>query len=461
MSTLSERPRRWTAAVTTGAVVVSGVLLSSSPAAADDDPLVITGQLNDSTPFRFVVPDEWNGTVFVDLDFAAGTRIEPHVQYLLDQGAAYGGTTRNVTGWNVGAAIDNQVEALDAFAERVGTPTRAIASGRSMGGFVAAGVAQRHPTAFDGVVSMCGGLSGTVSQWNQKLDTVFVLSTLLDPSGQLPVIDIPADVSGAREAWFTRLADAQETPEGRARIALAAAIGQLPAQSQALPNPDATNTADYEAAWYGALAGDPLPYIGQAMGSRRSLEQVTGGNPSWNTGIDYFAQFRGLSNDSRKVVERLYEEAGLSLNADLAQVDGAERIAADPAAVERFSLGTEFDGELSVPVVAMSNTGDQISTVAQQSEYETEVRSAGDNALLRQVYVDSVGHCSFSAAELVVATELLLDRLDSGHWSGGDNATQLNEAAAALELGGGRFITFTPDRFSRPYTLGEPFELAG
>ena len=416
-------------------------------AAAEDPDTIIAGRLSDTTPYRFVVPDDWNGTVFVNLDFAAGPPSAAQ-QALIDRGYSVGGTTRNVTGWNLGAAVDNQIEALDAFTAAVGEPDRAIAMGNSMGGMIAAATGELHPDRIDGVLAACGGLSGTVSQWNQKLDTVFVLSQLLDPTGVLPVEDVPADIEAARTAWFTRLAEAQQTPEGRARIALAAAIGQLPAWSQSIADPDPHDILDYQAAWYGALAGDPLPYIGQAMSSRYSSTLVFGGMPSWNTGIDYAEQLRKASPESRRVVADLYDAAGLSLDDDLATVNSGERVVADPDAVERFAASYEFTGDISVPTVTLNNVGDQISTVAQQQEYEERVTHAGNGALLRQTYVASAGHCNFTAAETVAAAQLLLDRLDTGHWSSA-NAVQMNRAASALDLGDARFLGFHPDRFNR------------
>lgn len=259
-------------------------------------------------------------------------------------------------------------------------------------------------------------------------------------------------MTGSVSAWRARLADAQATPEGRARIALAAAIGQLPAYSSSAPRPASRDEDAHQAGWYGALAGDSLPYIGQAMSSRRSIESVVGGNPSWNTDIDYAAQFRGLSGEARRVVAALYKDAGLSLDADLAQVDAAPRISADPEAVDRFEEGIEFDGRLTVPVVTLVNIGDQISTPAQQEEYEREVIDAGNRQLLRQTYVDSAGHCAFTAAERVAAAELLLNRLDAGSWQGRDNPQRMNKAALALGLGDARFLNFSPDSFNRPYT---------
>jgi hypothetical protein len=275
-----------------------------------------------------------------------------------------------------------------------------------------------------------------------------VLARLLDPEGTLPVEDVPADIESARTAWLTRLAEAQQTPEGRARIALAAAIGQLPAWSQSIADPDPRDAERYQAAWYGALAGDPLPYIGQAMSSRHTSTVVFGGMPSWNTGVDYAEQLRKASAESRHVVAALYKEAGLSLDDDLSTVNAGERVEADPAAVERFAASYEFTGEISVPTVTLNNVGDQISTVAQQHEYEERVRRAGNASLLRQTYVASAGHCNFTAAETLAATQLLLDRLDTGHWRSAI-ARQMNRAAEDLEMGEARFVMYQPDRFNR------------
>ena len=423
-------------AITAAALLATGMTAGSAPASAST-PTEVSGTLADATPYRFVVPERWNGTVFVELDFAASTSVSGYVEHLLASGAAYGGTTRTVTGWDIAGAIDNQIEALERFEAAVGPATRRIATGTSMGGFVAAGVAQRRPGSIDGVASFCGGLSGAVSQWNQKLDTVYTLSRLLDPDGALPVTGIRADVAGSVSAWRAVLSEAQGTPEGRARIALAAAIGQLPAWAESQPRPSPRDPDAYQAGWYGALAGGGLPYIGQAMSSRRSLETITGGNPSWNLGVDYRAQFAAASKQ------------------DLGIVDAGERIAADEAAVRQLEQGIEFDGALSVPVLTMSNIGDQISTVAQQDEYGDLVKAAGNGGLLRQIYVESVGHCAFSDAEKVAAVDVLLGRLDSGRWRSTSAAT-LNRAAEVTGLGEGRFLRFTPDDFTRPYAPSVP-----
>ncbi len=129
---------------------------------------------------------------------------------------------------------------------------------------------------------------------------------------------IPADVPGTQQQWLAAVASAQSSPAGKARIALAAAIGQLPGWGLA---PDGSPTpvpADHdvdgvEQGMYLALAGGPLPYLGQAVSSRRTIEQLAGGNPSWNTGVDYARQSAAAAPEQRNAVRRLYERAGLDL----------------------------------------------------------------------------------------------------------------------------------------------------
>ncbi|MEV0019839.1 alpha/beta hydrolase family protein [Streptomyces tendae] len=414
------------------------------------------GQLADGTPYRFVVPDRWNGVVIVDLDFVSRPAEEPLTAELTARGYAVGGTTRDVTGWRIAEAVDNQASALGRFEEAVGRPRWAVASGRSMGGFVSAGAAQVHPDVFDAAVPFCGGLGGAVGQWNQKLDTVFTLKNLLFPDSTLPVTEIPSDTDQATARWRSALASAQETPAGRARIALAAAIGQLPgwgldADGTATPMPDPGDADAVQEGMYLALAGGAQPYIGQAMSSRRSIETLAGGNPSWNTGVDYARQFASASPEQRRTVREMYSRAGLDVHADLGALSRAPRIRADAAAVAYLEKGIVFDGDLEIPVLTVNPIGDQISTVAQQQSYGAAARAAGKAALLRQSYVRAVGHCGFTPGEQVAAITAMTQRLTTGRWSGSATPEGLNHLAGRAGEAPGRYVHHRPPVFNRPY----------
>ncbi|WP_103341951.1 DUF6351 family protein [Amycolatopsis sp. CA-126428] len=413
------------------------------------------GQLADGTPYTFAKPARWNGAVLVDLDFAAGGLTSPLTASLLGRGYAVGGTTRTISSWNIARAIDNQAEALGRFEAAFGRARYAIAEGRSMGGMVAAGVAQVYPGRFAAAIPMCGGLGGAVGQWNQKLDTVFTLKTLLFPDAALPVTGIPADVPGTQQQWLTAVASAQSSAAGKARIALAAAIGQLPGWGLApdgspTPVPAGHDVDGVEQGMYLALAGGPLPYLGQAVSSRRTIEQLAGGNPSWNTGVDYARQFAAAAPEQRNAVRRLYERAGLDLPADLGRLAAAPRVAADPAAVRYLERGIVFTGELRIPVLTVNGTGDQISTVAQQQSYGSLARRTGTESRLRQTYVRTAGHCTYTTGEQQAAIDRMLTRLRTGHWP--DTAPRtMNALSAAADGVPGRYLSYVPPRFNRPY----------
>ncbi|MFS8360546.1 hypothetical protein [Streptomyces sp. CWNU-52B] len=426
------------------------------PDGSPDGVVCTGGELADGTPYRFVVPDRWNGIVIVDLDFASRAADEPLTGRLAERGYAVGGTTRTVTGWNIAAAVDNQAAALERFEDAVGRPRWAVASGKSMGGFVSAGAAQVHPEVFDAAVPFCGGLGGAVGQWNQKLDTVFTLKSLLFDGSSLPVTGIPADTGQATQDWTSALAEAQATPRGRARIALAAAIGQLPGwglapDGGATPKPDPADPDAVQEGMYLALSGGAQPYIGQAMSSRRAIETLAGGNPSWNTGVDYSRQFAAASTEQRRTVRELYARAGLDIRADLRTLARTPRIPAEPSAVEYLEKGIVFDGDLRIPVLTVNPVGDQISTVAQQQSYGLAARKAGKSALLRQSYLDTVGHCTFTPEEQVAAITVMTKRLSTGRWADTATPRSLNRLTESAQDAPGRYVSYRPPVFNRPY----------
>ncbi|HEY6640555.1 hypothetical protein [Povalibacter sp.] len=433
--------------------LAAATLIALGAPAAALAAITTTGTLADGTAFRIDYPDQFNGTLLVGLDYASSNPNSAATQALLARGYAMAGTTRFVTGgWNTAGGVNNQVEVVNKFKSVHGRPIRAVAFGSSAGGHTGAATIQARPDVFNGAVLMCGGLSGTVGQWHAKLDAVYVAKMLFAPNNpNLPAINIPDDfATNARPAWLAMLANAQQTPEGRARIALAAVLGQLPTWSNpAKPKPERWDLAALQAGLYDSLAGGPLPTIGQAMSSRNEIERRSGGNISSNVGVDYAELLSRVENS--EVVRQLYRDANLDLNDDLKTLARSPRYKADPKAIAWAEPGI-FDGELEVPVLTVNNIGDNISTAASQSAYENEVERAGAKHMLRQVYVESAGHCGFSAAETVAAVETLQARLLTKKWSDSDNPHKLNALARSLNLGAARFIAYQPDEFARPFT---------
>jgi len=428
-------------------------LSQAQPASQVNDSSITmsTGELADGTVYRIDYPDNYNGTLLIGLDYAARQYQSQESQTLLALGYAMAGVTRIVTGWDVEASASNHLTTLDIFNQLHGNPRQTLLYGRSLGAHTGAAIVHKYADRFDGALLSCGGLGGAVAIWNGKFDALFIAKTLLaENNPELKLIDIPDDfATTTRPAWLEMLAAAQTTPEGRARIALAAVIAQLPTWSDASKQqPDPFDLTALQDGLYDSLAGSPLPTVGQAMSSRNEINRRSGGSISFNTGVNYREILQGLGNAD--IVYELYRQAGLDINIDLNKLEQAPRVSADRQALI-WVAPQVWHGGLTIPVLTLSNIGDNISAVSAQYAFQEMVNRAGSAALLRQVYVNSAGHCAYSPAETVAAINTLVQRVNTGAWGMSTNPYTMNSKAEALDIGPSRFITYQPEPFARAF----------
>jgi alpha-beta hydrolase superfamily lysophospholipase len=342
----------------------------------------------------------------------------------------------------------DQMAVIDRFSTVARHATRTIAWGASMGGLVSAGLVQKYPSRFSGALTLCGLLGGSVGGFNEWLDQTFALNTLL-ASGQLRVVNI-LDVHKDIAVSAIALKKAQASPQGRARIELVAALGDLPGWNNiADPNPPQPGRLNY-------LARERYNYSTlQALSAlvffavRQSFEAQAGGNFSWNVDVDYRTQLkRSVDYDD---VKALYARAGLSIDADLDRLNNAPRIAADPAALAYAERYVTYNGEITVPVLVLQTTGDDVVVNQHAQAYSSVVRGARNSNLLRELFVHRSGHISFSAAEVIAGLEALVRRLDRGEWSR-ISPEDLNYAA--LQLGPKYNARQIPDGGNAPLGSG-------
>jgi pimeloyl-ACP methyl ester carboxylesterase len=446
-------------AFVTALLLASGVLPASaaSAATAAADVSHVDGRLPSGATYVMDVPADWNGTVLLfSHGYATGPANpaqnapdEATKGLLLEKGYALVGSSYATTGWAVTDAVPDQLATLTAFTDRFGAASRTVAWGRSYGGLVTTAIAERHPERIDGSLSLCGLVQGGVANWNSTLDPVFALRTLLAPDLDVPLVDIPdrAAADDAANALTAVVDEAQSTAAGRARIALAAALHNIPVWNQpSQPRPAATDRDAQQANQYEAVKG--LLKVA-AFHWRQEAEARAGGNMSWNTGVDY-ARLLGRSS-VRKEVTDLYRKAGLSLRADLAALNRAPRVGADPDAVAWMSRTSSFTGELTKPQLSVHTVGDALVPVQTESALRRAVSAAGSSALLRQAYTDNAGHCTFSPAEQLAALHTLEDRLTTGSWRGTDPASLNSRARAADPSTPTRYVTYRPTPYPRPY----------
>ncbi|MEU0029202.1 hypothetical protein [Streptomyces sp. NPDC006335] len=446
--------------VTVAALLLAAPFPTAAHAAED---VHVEGRLPSGATYLMDVPAAWNGTVLLYShgytppgvpNPARNAPDDTTKSLLLKQGYALIGSSYATTGWAVTEAVPDQLATLDTFTARFGRADRTIAWGTSYGGLVTTALAERHAPRLAGSLSMCGLVQGGVANWNSTLDPVFALKTLLAPGSGIPLTGLPgpAAATEASDAMTAVVTGAQQTADGRARIALAAALHNIPGWNDpSQPRPAPTDWNAQQSGQYQAVLGlVRFP----AFVWRQEAESRAGGNTSWNTGVDYRAMLR--DSPYLKEVEELYAKAGLSLKSDLNALDRAPRIRADRNAVDRMSRTSSFTGRLTKPQLNIHTTGDALIPVQSESAYRRAATAAGSAPLLRQRHVDNAGHCTFSPGEQIAALHALEDRIRSGHWRGSDPAALNSRATEADPASPARYLPYSPAAYPRPYDRAHP-----
>ena len=436
---------------------------SSTPAG----PNIATGAIGAA---RYIIetPQNWNGTLFLyshgyvapGAGNPASASPDPALgDWLLAGGYGLAASSYSSTGWAIEDALHDQIALLDHIEKQI-KPKRVIAIGASLGGIITAGLVQDYPTRFAGAISLCGVLAGGVATWNSGLDAAYAFKTLLAPGSQLQLVHITDPPANAKLAADLE-AQAVQTPAGQARMALVAALADIPGwflPTQPEPGPtDYAGMAAAQAQWESRI---DFPF---AFDYRAELEQRAGGNPSWNVGVDY-RDVLDRSRDLNEVVA-LYARAGINLSADLTALNAGATIRPDASAVAYLNRYITFDGDIGVPVITAHTTADGLVIPQNDSAYGDAVRIAGQDSLLRQLFVHRAGHCAFTSAEVIMVIKAMLHRLDTGSWDDASlQSAAMNAAATALgarynSIGGffaasPAFTTYSPGQYPRPFTLG-------
>ncbi len=449
-------------------VLIAGCT-QASPTPPAAGPKTLTGTIGGAV-YDMEVPSGWNGTLFLyshgyvppgGPKFATASPSVDASAWLLDHHYAIAGSSYSSTGWALPHAFTDQIALLDHFEQHVGKPKRVIAWGTSLGGMVTAGLIQLYPDRFAAALPMCGVLSGGIATWNLELDAAYAFRTLLAPTSHLQLTHISDPIANLQLS-LDIFNQAAATPAGRARIALVAALIDLPGWfDPRAPEPAPSDFVALEAAQAQWESRVDFTF---AFRYRADLEQRAGGNPSWNTGVDYGHQL-SISPD-RDEVTALYGAAGLDLQSDLRALNSGVRIAADRAAAAFVDRNISFDGQLTIPVLTLHTTGDGLVIPPNEQAYVSVVNAAGQSTLLRQAFVHRAGHCAFTEAETVAAVQVLLKRLDTGRW---DDAALKPAALNASALSQGdlenvffgaatppAFVDFSPAPYPRPFAKGAP-----
>lgn len=393
-------------------VAVAALLGSTAAAPPErDTPAArrsVSGTLPDGARWAAQVPSQWNGTLLLWSRGYSPKAGDPELapppvrDALLAQGYAIAASNYGADGWALAEAIPAQRATVAAVEERVGRARQVLGFGYSMGGLVTTALAEEPTPVIDGAVALCPSIGGALGMMNMALDGAFAFRTLVAPDAGIRLVDTRDDrANGSRVA--AALTRARQTPEGRARIALAATLAGLPGWTRAdRPQPaanDVATQADEMAASF--VMGVFLP--------RSDQEARAGGVFSWNTNIDYRAQLRRSGRTA--MIATLYRQAGLDLSTDLDRLAKAARVTADPRAVDYMRTHYTPTMRPMVPIVSVQAIGDGLTSPSLQRDY---VAHAGKRAA--GLWVRQAGHCTFTPAQVTTAIRFLEQRVDTGRW---------------------------------------------
>ncbi|MEU8412898.1 hypothetical protein AB0C24_08930 [Amycolatopsis japonica] len=394
-------------------ILAAALIVTGAPAIGTDDVHVHTGTI-DGARYRVEVPSNWNGKLLLynhgiyppgyvpeEIELANRAEAKP---VLLGEGYALAASLYSKpNGFSAREAVHDQTALLSWFDHNVGRPEQVLTWGASGGGLNAVLLSERLPHRIDGALAMCGPVAGGSALFGQALDLGFTVRTLLAPELEIVRIADPgANLAKAHQV----IAKALESPDGRARLALANAFADVPGWSTA-HHPRSADVAEQirQQTKFVQAVYDQL-----AWGAHRAdLETQAGGNPTGNTDVDY----RGLlaRSSERGLVNQAYRDAGLDLDADLVRLATAPPVEEDKAAARWLGRVGTPTGRGRQPVVTLHPIGDGVAP-----EHERTYGDRVDPGRIRQLFVNRGGHCQHTAAEELTALRVLRDRVETGRW---------------------------------------------
>jgi hypothetical protein len=434
------------------------VLLAAAPAAAAVISTSYSGRTSDGGSWVADVPSPWNGTLLLfghgfgplqAVDVPSPLAKQP----LLDLGYALAGSSYDPTGsqWALGSALRDQFQTLaDVRRDLPSAPKRVVAYGISMGGLITALEDQHANGRVDGALTACGVVAGGIQLNNYQLDSEYTIRRLLAPKASLRLVRFASPAAGTSTGKKLDAAAqrAQNTANGRARLALAMAFLNAPTWAPGEPMPARKAYVTQEKEQYDFEFTGSTTTMDGLESSRASIEQAAGGNGSWTVGVN-FTQLLARSPYGPEV-RALYHQARLNINRDLATLTRGANIKADRKAVQWLQNTSVPTGHLQVPELDMHTIADQRAPVQQENYYAHVVKESGSSDRLRQAFVQRQVHCNFTLAELVAGLRGVQQRLTTGTWGSVAEPNQLQATANSLgaAFGGAAFIPYHPGQLS-------------
>ena len=276
-------------------------VLAAVPAAGAAGSKSYSGTTADGGQWIADIPSAWNGTVLLYSHgfgpLVAADAPDPTTQQaLLDRGYALAGSSYDPNGswWALNSALTDQFQTLssvEALLPRA--PRHVLAVGTSMGGLISSLESERGNGRIDGSLTTCGIVAGAINLNNYQLDGEYTISRLLAPDESIKLVHFtdPGDGLNTGYQLDAVASQAQATPQGRARLALAMAYMNVATWAPGETMPAPRDYAAQEQQQYDVQFKPAAPPISTTMDfvefGRPYIEQAAGGNGSWTAGVEF------------------------------------------------------------------------------------------------------------------------------------------------------------------------------
>ncbi|HXV72307.1 MAG TPA: hypothetical protein VEB69_13030 [Acidimicrobiia bacterium] len=385
--------------------------------------------------YRIEVPDDWNGSLVMWAHGFRGTGLEltvdnhPLRSFLIPSGYAWASSSYTRNDYDITVGVQDTHALATRFNGIVGTPDRIYMTGASMGGHITAVSIEQYPSFYDGAMPICGVL-GDYELFDYFLD-----------------FNVAAQQLGVGDSMFPVGSDYLTTTVPAIKAGLEAVPGGWP---NAL-NANGANLKDLTE----LRSGGDRPNFDQAWFFWNTFPsfQSGAGNFLFDLGAQdgTLARSPGVAVENSDVVYQFDTDGTLSPE-EQSFNDEVARVEADPQARAGNGLAQvpKVAGDPGVPVLSLHNLGDLFVPFHNEVIYGQEAAANGKSDLVVQRAIRGVGHCDFTASELVTAFVDLVAWVEAGVKPAGDDVTD-PVAVASADFG----CVFTNDP-SNQHVLAAP-----
>ena len=375
--------------------------------------------------YRIEVPQNWNHRLVMWAHGFRGSGLEltvdnhPLRAFLAANGYAWAASSYSRNEYDVEVGVQDTHALTQRFNGIVGKPELTYLTGASMGGHVTAAAIEQYPRAYDGAMPICGVL-GDHELFDFYLDYNLVAAALAG---------VPATFPPDPVAWTT------------------VSVPQIQ-----------------------ATLGAPWPLVLTPAGQNlKSLTELRSGGerPLFDAAFASWANFLfqfgaldgtvprspGVVVDNTDAVYQFDTDPALS-PAEQALNAAVLRVAQTPAGRIEHGVANVpvVNGTPPVPVLTLHDLGDLFVPFSMEQIYAQRVAAAGLSDRVVQRAIRGVGHCDFTAAELVRGFTDLVAWVEGGVHPVGDDV--LTPSVVAAPTYGCQFTTAT--RNLGPFTAPCP-----